>query len=70
MSRKDYVLIAETLRETRETCLAMFEPHHADGVADAAKALTFALGNENPRFDGLRFLRAVGLSDEEIGAQR
>jgi hypothetical protein len=69
MSKRDYRLIAAALREERDTAVALHEPLHAAGIEVAARAIARDLGNDNPRFDGLRFLRACGLEDEAIGRQ-
>jgi hypothetical protein len=69
MTKREQQIIASALREERETALALFEPHHADGIAVAAKRIAHDLGNESNRFDVLTFLRAVGLSDDEIASQ-
>ena len=69
MTAKDYVLISSCIREEIEVSVAQHEVFIPKGLKGLAKALARDLGNDNPRFDGLRFLRACGLSDDEIGAQ-
>lgn len=63
MSRKDYVAIAETLRYQLDAHLGQVEVNHANGVADAAKALATTFGNDNPNFDREKFLYAAGVTD-------
>jgi len=67
MSRKDYVLIAAAIREVRDD--RKCEPDDLFGI-DIATTIARDLGDENPRFDGLRFLRACGFSDDLIGEGR
>jgi hypothetical protein len=69
MSKKDYELIAQAIRCELETARGNFEDSAAAGIEDTAARIASELGNDNPRFDGLRFLRACGLSDERIGRQ-
>lgn len=51
MTRKDYILIAAALARLADS---------AD-KASCAQALTYALANDNPRFDRERFLKACGV---------
>lgn len=67
MSRKDYVLLAETLRSTvpdpvpagaslpLAACRAAKYVQHRETTS----AIIRALARDNPRFDGRRFLAAV-----------
>lgn len=66
MTRKDYVLIAEALREARVD-IQCKEPEEQvqtlkDGVSYAADWIADALAGENPRFDRNRFLKACGVT--------
>ena len=61
MTRKDYVLIASTLKTARDENMARFGGMARQGIEVAAEAMADALANENPRFDRERFLRACGL---------
>lgn len=74
MTRKDYVLIAETLRRRREELVPYAENtyDHAEvarhwigkleGVDSASRCLADALVADNPRFDRERFLVACGVA--------
>lgn len=55
MTRKDYVLIAEALKEARRVS------QYPDGISTAARCIAGALAAANPRFDRARFLRACGV---------
>ncbi|HEY7421486.1 MAG TPA: hypothetical protein VH541_05705 [Gaiellaceae bacterium] len=67
MSRKDYNLVAASIREARDD--RKCDERDSWGI-DIASTLSRNLGDENPRFDGLRFLRACGFSDDVIGGPR
>lgn len=56
MSRKDYELIADAIRD-------VIEDHKGDLTsADAvARKIADALSRDNPRFDSKRFITACGL---------
>lgn len=69
MTRKDYELIAGCLRDEIAVSEANHEIVSPVALKECARALARDLGNDNNRFDSLRFLRACGLSDEEIGQQ-
>jgi len=56
MTRKDYILIAKAMKESRETEKKRNEPV----VDSAAHTLASYLACDNPRFDRQRFLRACG----------
>lgn len=60
MTRKDYIIIAAAIKASRT--------HPDDGkltdqacVDLTARELARALGRDNPRFDGERFLKAAGV---------
>lgn len=59
MTRKDYVLIAEAVKET--TFLADGSQDYKMALAEVAMELANALSRDNPRFDRGRFLRACGV---------
>ena len=68
MTRKDYVMIAETIRELlgdidRESP-GMREVLTGErmGVASVARRLAEQLRQDNPRFDRTRFIEACGLT--------
>jgi hypothetical protein len=68
MTRKDYVMIAETIRELladidRESP-GMREVLTGErmGVASVARRLADQLRQDNPRFDRTRFIEACGLT--------
>ncbi len=65
MTKKDYILIAETINGQREA----YKGEHDNiatnvmyGLDRASKALADALGKENPKFDSSRFLSACGVT--------
>lgn len=74
MTRKDYVMIAETLRQTladierESTAMAVCDRTRACltgermGVASVARRLANQLHSENTRFDRTRFIEACGLT--------
>ena len=57
MTRKDYVLIAESLNRSIQSNMEEFQAP----VKDAAHAMADALASENPAFDRSRFLEACGV---------
>lgn len=65
MTRKDYVLIADAVRQSR-----LVGPNVAESTAhryneqraNTARCLAYALGRDNPRFDRARFLEACGVA--------
>lgn len=64
MTRKDYVLLAEALKEARNHCWAVEVPDPASfrvGLQAAAEEIAGALGRDNPKFDRDRFLKASGV---------
>lgn len=68
MTRKDYQLIAEAIREARSispgaVVVAPSTRYHDDGVDTAARYLASALERDNPRFDRARFLKACGVEE-------
>jgi len=62
MSKKDYAILAAALKVALDATEGT--PEH-EGVVKAVYAVSNVLGEDNPRFDGHRFLRAAGLTDEE-----
>ena len=61
MTKKDYILIASSLRAQ----LKVYEdsnsilPEYSEGFYAAVKAITIALKSDNPNFDERRFIDAV-----------
>ncbi len=69
MTRKDYVLIAEALKNARpDPHGTTISRHRYDGWHVSACALADALANDNPRFDRERFLKACGAESSGCGA--
>lgn len=62
MTRKDYILIAEAIRATRDPYAAHWDKNLFRGCDDHAKQLAEALQKDNPRFDTTKFLRACGVA--------
>ena len=62
MTRKDFELLARTLRYEIETADGQFEEHGAAALRAFAGSLATALGSTNERFDRDRFLTACGAS--------
>lgn len=65
MTRKDYVLIAATLKPHMQLC---YEVDREFGTSDSSRqmssavsALSDALARDNARFDRSRFLKACGV---------
>jgi len=69
MTRKDYILIADTLVRIRPL-MDLGSSIVGDGAwevwNDACEAIASALASDNPRFDRKRFLRACGIPEEEL----
>jgi hypothetical protein len=76
MTRKDYILIAEhanQLIEALETDLSYMRGKYGDGpetdrveserdgAKQALQTIAYALRQDNPRFDGNKFLKACGI---------
>ncbi len=59
MSKKDYQLIAATIRAEIELSEGMFEPHHVSAYHEIAEKLADAFSATNPRFNREMFLAAV-----------
>jgi hypothetical protein len=62
MTRKDFVLIAKTLRATRQSYAPHWDANLFRACDDHAKAMAYALSVTNPRFDSARFLAACGVA--------
>lgn len=58
MTRKDYILIAETIRVSK----LEWAGNNNNLVDDISRALADALVKENPRFNRARFLTACGVN--------
>ena len=63
MTRKDYILIADALKNAQPMCkLNDFADEMVSAChRDVARTLADALGRDNPRFDRERFLKAAGV---------
>ena len=65
MTRKDYLLIAEVLRDTRSIALAgpgfahKSNPDEVRGIDNIAAVMACKLQDDNPRFDRAHFLAVV-----------
>lgn len=62
MTRKDYIALAEALREAKEIAAQTIGAPGVRGVTYAGDRLAAVLKQENPRFDRYRFLHAAGLA--------
>ena len=63
MTRKDYVLIAEALNQSRLNMETLFPDEvrkYGYGSFNAAELIGYALCRDNPRFDMARFMQACG----------
>jgi hypothetical protein len=60
MTKKDFELIARTMRGQIETADAMYEEHGARALRACCVAFADELEAANPRFDRTRFLGACG----------
>ena len=63
MTKKDYIIIAEALKNAEPT-----ETENDSGTAVSAWVKSIikvcqALGRQNPRFDGQKFLTACGINN-------
>lgn len=64
MTRKDYVLIAAAIADSRETakrCNGGFSKKDASMLQLTAAKIADALASDNPQFDRARFLTACGV---------
>jgi hypothetical protein len=67
MTRKDYIVVAQTLLETK--LIAMNDPlgYTAGGLLRfAAESLAAHMKNDNPSFDRERFLNSAGIPPNRI----
>lgn len=60
MTRKDYVLLAQALKQCKTDFSNRNLDHDAQHKADC-NYIAAALAAENPRFDRARFLKACGI---------
>jgi len=67
MTKRDYQMIAGAIKLARDD--RKCSPDELWGI-DIAATIARDLGDDNPRFDGLTFLRACGFSDDVIGGRR
>lgn len=69
MTRKDYVLIAEVLREREYRIRCNFDskvvPYVETERANIVEALAHALWKDNPRFDSRRFFKACAVEGRD-----
>ncbi|HET7150860.1 MAG TPA: hypothetical protein VFI60_05580 [Candidatus Acidoferrum sp.] len=74
MTRKDYILIAEALRDTRSIALAgpgfahTSNPNEARGIDNVAAVLACRLQDDNPNFSREHFL-AVVRGEKELNSK-
>lgn len=61
MTRKDYVLIADVLKDSATRCRELNNDHGTQIIAGVARKFADRLGNENPAFDVARFMKAAGV---------
>ena len=61
MSKKDYILIAASIKKTRDSYQPNWDANLFRALDDAARDLADALARQNQRFDSCRFLRACGV---------
>ena len=59
VTKKDYILIAASLKSAHDIIPATIDGHHA--VYRAAEHVADALQRDNPRFDFSRFMTACGV---------
>ena len=62
MTRKDYVLIADTIANLREQQRDAGAFANNPSLLEVAEELAHALQGDNPRFDRARFLDACGVN--------
>jgi len=60
MTRKDYVMIADSIKASRENWEG-FTPEAQDAIDGLARSLASKLAQDNDRFDRARFLVACGV---------
>jgi hypothetical protein len=60
MTRKDYVIIADSIKASRENWEG-FTPEAQDAIDGLARSLSSKLQADNDRFDRARFLDACGV---------
>jgi len=58
MTKKDYEIIAYTIRATRYGHLLAMRPEYQAGIDSTVRHLAIRLGMDNPRFDEAKFLSA------------
>jgi hypothetical protein len=62
MTRKDYVLIAQTIADLVASQKDRGAFAHAPSLEEVAQKLAYALEGDNARFDRARFLDACGVN--------
>lgn len=61
MTRKDYVMIADSIKASRENWEG-FTPESQEAIDGLARSLATKLQADSPRFDRARFLVACGVN--------
>jgi hypothetical protein len=61
MTRKDYVMIANSIKASRDNWEG-FTPEAQEAIEGLARSLATKLQSDNPRFDRARFLDACGVN--------
>ena len=56
MTKKDYAVLAGALKEAKPD-----SPESVEGWKRVVSEILFALSKENPRFEPIKFLAAVGI---------
>ena len=62
MTRKDYILIAEAIKQTADMSRSFADAEALRGARLTANHIATALGRDNPRFDRERFLKACDVA--------
>jgi len=60
MTRKDYVMVADSIKASRENWEG-FTPDAQEAIDGLARSLASKLAQDNARFDRARFLDACGV---------
>ena len=60
MTRKDYVMVADSIKASRENWEG-FTPEAQEAIDGLARSLASKLAQDNARFDRARFLEACGV---------
>ncbi len=60
MTKKDYILIAESIKKTLDSYDREYCQTHRRAIKDVALGLAQSLSAENPKFDYFKFTEACG----------